>query len=58
MTEFPTFVNDGRECLGHITGQPPKVKATGADGKTLGVFRSCREAMEAILAQREQGVRP
>lgn len=40
--EFPTFVNDGCETIGHVIGQPPKVKVMARTARRSGF--SGREA--------------
>jgi hypothetical protein len=43
-------VNDGRTCLGWISGAAPAVKAFHATSKLLGVFPTRVEAVAAIHA--------
>jgi hypothetical protein len=44
-------VYDGREHMGSITEGGAKFRASGADGKIIGVFKNRKQALAAIEAK-------
>jgi hypothetical protein len=54
----PTAVNDGRDRIGSIVGQAPKIKALDAAGRLIGTFSTQHQAVAAIFDAKRRVILP